>query len=175
MTAVAESVGLPLAITERPTAVYRFFDDDEHLLYVGITFNLGGRFRAHERSSEWWPHQRSVRIVWRDTRAEALAEESAAIRTEKPIFNVAGTRTPLARVRPDRIDPETRRAIAGEVRAEVARARMPKREIREALGLSTQSLWQRMKGEIPFRDEEMYELADLLGISVTCFYRAVPA
>lgn len=160
---------------DRATAVYRFFDGDNRLLYVGITFNLGGRFRAHERSSQWWASQRSVRVVWRDARAEALAEEAAAIQAEKPIFNVAGTRAPTARVRADRLDPATRVAIAGEVRAEVARARMPKREIRDALGLSTQSLWQRMKGEIPFREEELNELADLLGISVACFYRASAA
>jgi excinuclease UvrABC nuclease subunit len=173
VTTIAEPVqGVTLV---RPTAVYRFFNADDQLLYVGITFNLGARFNAHERSSAWWSHQRSVKVVWRDTRNEALAEESAAIQAEKPIHNVAGTRPPQVRIRKVRLDPSTREAIAREVRGEVARAGVSKRNVRESLGLSTQSLWERMTGQIAFTDEELYELADLLGISVTCFFRGVPA
>jgi hypothetical protein len=76
---------------ERPTAVYRFYDADVRLLYVGITYDLGGRFREHERGAAWWKHQRSALIMWRPTRAEALAEELDAVQHEKPLWNVSGT------------------------------------------------------------------------------------
>lgn len=147
---------------DRPTAVYRFYDADERLLYVGITFSLGLRFAQHERSSEWWRFQRSVKVAWRDSRTLAAAEELAAIRSEKPLYNKSGTRVPRPRRAP--VDEGARKAIALEVRVEVARSGKSKREVREFLGISRQAAWQRMVGVTPFADEELHALAEFLGI-----------
>lgn len=155
---------------DRLTAVYRFYDDQDRLLYVGITCNLTARLRDHEASAPWWADHRAATVNWQDNRAIAVAEERFAIQNEKPIYNVAGTRQKQARVRAYHPDPATRAAIATEVRAEIARAGRSKREIRELLGLSRQSAWLRMRGEIAFQDEELYALADLLDISVATFF-----
>jgi excinuclease UvrABC nuclease subunit len=174
MTSFAEHIARHLGITttDRPTAVYRFYDVDDRLLYVGITYSLGARFRGHERLSPWWPKQRSVKIVWRDTRDEAATEERKAIREEAPLHNVAGTRVPRTRVRAQRLDPALREAIAREVRGEIARAGKSKREVREALALSTQSLWARYVGQIDFQEGELEALAEFLGIPVATFFPA---
>lgn len=152
---------------DQPTAVYRFYDADERLLYVGITFHLGMRFAQHERSSEWWRFQRSVKVAWRDSRTVAAAEERTAIRSEKPLYNKSGTRVP--RPRRVQVDEETRKAIALEVRVEVARSGKTKREVREFLGVSRQAAWERMIGHTPFQDEELHALADFLRIPVSRF------
>lgn len=165
MTTFAEH--LRSVAADRPTAVYRFYDADERLLYVGITFSLGLRFAQHERGSEWWPHQRSVKVVWRESRTLAADEERTAIREEKPLHNVSGTRVP--RPQRVRIDIEARKAIATEVRVEIARSGKSKREVREFLGVSRQAAWQRMVGVTYFPDEELHALAEFLGIPVSRF------
>jgi predicted XRE-type DNA-binding protein len=110
-----------------------------------------------------------VNVVWLDTRPEAVVAERAAIRSEKPIHNVAGTRLPRVRMRDLRPDLATREAIGMEVRVEIARSGRRKAEIREVLGLSRQSMWQCVKGEIAFSEDELAALADHLGISVDRF------
>ncbi len=39
----------------RETAVYRLYDADETLLYVGITYDTKTRFADHKVNKEWWP------------------------------------------------------------------------------------------------------------------------
>jgi predicted GIY-YIG superfamily endonuclease len=158
-----------IATDERPTAVYRFYDSAGQLLYVGITFDIGPRFASHARKASWWCDQHSAVVVWRGTRAEAADEERKAIRGERPLHNISGTRVSRTRVRRMRPDALTRQAIALEVRVEVARSGKSKREVREFLGLSRQSAWMRMIGQISFTGEELHALAGYLGIPVDRF------
>lgn len=161
---------------DRPTAVYRFYDGTGRLLYVGITHNLGSRFGSHERKAAWWVEQQSVVVVWRETRSAAAAEERAAIRAEGPLHNISGARAARRERqrlrRRERLDEAMRQAIGLEVRVEIARSGRSKREVREHLDLSTQSLWQRMVGRTEFRKEELDALAEFLGIPVSRFFPA---
>lgn len=70
------------------TALYRLFDAEERLLYIGITHNLKERFYQHSTTRPWWSSVANQRIEWLDTRVEAEASERAAIRSERPIWNV---------------------------------------------------------------------------------------
>lgn len=72
-------------------SVYRFFDSDGTLLYVGATKCGPRRFSAHEKR-EWWPDVALIEIEHFDSREEALAHESEWIRSRDPKFNVKGTR-----------------------------------------------------------------------------------
>lgn len=81
-----------------PTAVYRFFSHDGELLYVGVTDSLGTRWRKHSKNKPWWNEVADTRIAWLDTRAEALAEETHAIKQERPKYNVV--HAGQARLRP---------------------------------------------------------------------------
>lgn len=68
--------------------LYRFFDFDGLLLYVGITDNPQVRWAAHARSSKWWPQVGVVHTEWLANRSEAEAAEMAAIHHEGPVHNV---------------------------------------------------------------------------------------
>lgn len=165
------AVGQLFAATSgRPTAVYRFYDRTGRLLYVGITHNLGSRFGSHERKSAWWADQCSLVVVWRDSRERAAAEERIAIRSEKPLHNISGTRVGrVAARRREQLDDATRKAIGLLVRVEIARRGKRKREVRDALGLSTQAFWLRTSGKTQFRTEELARMSAFLGVPVSAF------
>lgn len=74
--------------TEERAAVYRFYAADDTLLYVGVTQRFGARWSNHAKQKPWWPRVARQAVVWYDTRAEALAIETEAIKSEKPVHNV---------------------------------------------------------------------------------------
>mgnify|MGYP001049083207 CR=1 FL=1 len=75
-----------------PSCLYRFFDAQGVLLYVGIAKDPAVRERQHAQHSTWHAHARSRTIEWFEDRESALAAERAAIRDEAPVFNVVGAR-----------------------------------------------------------------------------------
>lgn len=79
-----------------PTALYRYFDDADVLLYVGITDHLPIREYAHIKAAAWMQFAvRSTISRWA-TRDDALAAERHAIETEFPIFNKQYNGSPAA-------------------------------------------------------------------------------
>lgn len=95
-----QSTSLPLDSTKaknawrRPlgahSAVYRIFNAEGELLYVGCTRSMPQRWRCHARTQPWWSEVASWANQWYVTRAEALLIEECAIRTENPRYNVQG-------------------------------------------------------------------------------------
>lgn len=71
-------------------AVYRMFDQDGRLLYVGSTKNPGGRFGGH-LEKRWFLQVVSISLEWFPTKAAAVLAENRAIQSEHPRLNVAGT------------------------------------------------------------------------------------
>jgi predicted GIY-YIG superfamily endonuclease len=71
------------------TALYRYFDAHDMLLYVGISINPDERWKAHLHQHRQPWTARSVRrtLEWRDSREDALAAEALAIRSERPLYN----------------------------------------------------------------------------------------
>jgi predicted GIY-YIG superfamily endonuclease len=59
-----------------------------HLLYVGITVDLGTRMRDHGTGKKWWPRVTRIDIERYPNRDQVEAAEITAIRTENPLFNV---------------------------------------------------------------------------------------
>lgn len=78
----------------RATAVYRFFDASERLLYVGIAYDPAERWKHHAAVTKWWKDAVDNTIDWYDTRAEAERAELTAIRYEKPVYNKVASVTP---------------------------------------------------------------------------------
>ena len=76
-------------------ALYRFYDAQEGLLYVGVSRDHWRRRKQHSVSQPWYPLVRHQAITWYDSEDAAYAAEAIAIREEAPRFNVAGA------VRPD--------------------------------------------------------------------------
>jgi hypothetical protein len=81
---------VPLMNTHDSTDLYRFYDHDGRLLYVGISFSAVARASQHRAEKPWWPDVANMTVEHLPSRAAAMAAELAAIRTEKPIHNVAG-------------------------------------------------------------------------------------
>ncbi len=77
-------------LDDHRTALYRFFDADGALLYVGITHDIEQRWAAHERDKPWWPQVAERPVEWFESRRLALQAELKAIREEAPVHNVTG-------------------------------------------------------------------------------------
>jgi hypothetical protein len=78
------------------TSLYRFYDAEDRLLYVGVTSVGPSRWREHEQFRAWWRLVVRSTVEHFDDRPSALAAERAAILAEKPLHNTQGTlaRTP---------------------------------------------------------------------------------
>jgi GIY-YIG catalytic domain-containing protein len=70
-------------------ALYRHFDADGTLLYVGISLSALNRLGQHKQNAEWFDKIARVAIEKFPTRAAALEAEHNAIKEEKPLYNVA--------------------------------------------------------------------------------------
>lgn len=87
----------PLA--DRPHALYRFFDRTGDLLYIGITASIPSRLVAHRDDKPWWTHVVDIRVEHFDNRPDVLAAEKAAIKAERPKWNVQHNQQVVQRVR----------------------------------------------------------------------------
>lgn len=74
----------------RTTFVYRCYDVEGRLLYVGCTTDPKTRLEAHRKNAWWWFQMSRTRLLVFEDRAYALAKESDAIAGEKPLWNVRG-------------------------------------------------------------------------------------
>ena len=75
-------------VSKFPTDVYRVYDADGDLLYVGCSVNALKRMHGHKQSAKWWNLAASGLILQYENRAMARVEEAAAILEEQPRFNV---------------------------------------------------------------------------------------
>jgi len=82
----------PAPLTEaEQTALYRFFNAADELLYVGITGDPRARWAQHAAEKPWWPDVARHTVQWLPSRKAALDAEAAAIAAEAPLHNVSGT------------------------------------------------------------------------------------
>lgn len=80
----------PAELARRPHFVYRCFDADGVLLYIGCTVHPEQRRVEHRRSSPWFAQLASVKLVGpfvgEKARDRALAAEQALICSERPLY-----------------------------------------------------------------------------------------
>lgn len=69
------------------TSLYRHFDKDGRLLYVGVSLSAISRLAQHRDSSHWFSEIASVNVEWFESRELALAAERVAVAKEKPLHN----------------------------------------------------------------------------------------
>lgn len=81
------------------TTLYRHYDHDGVLLYIGITNHPGSRITSHRLTSRWFEFVDLDRESHEHYPARELAEEAetAAIATEQPLFNRRKTDRDYAR------------------------------------------------------------------------------
>jgi hypothetical protein len=73
------------------TAVYRLYDADGRLLYVGMGRNPMGRWASHADQHNWWPAVVRYEVAWYSTRQAAAAEERRVLKEEVTVHNIHGT------------------------------------------------------------------------------------
>lgn len=79
--------------------LYRHYDPTGRLLYVGITNDYRRRCAQHADDKPWWQlvdPGRSTCQTWPNRAAAELAEVEA-IRSERPVFNIAHNERALRR------------------------------------------------------------------------------
>lgn len=69
------------------TQLYRHYDRDGNLLYVGISVNALCRLRQHEKFSHWFWQVCRIEIETFPDQEAALEAECSAIHNEKPRHN----------------------------------------------------------------------------------------
>ena len=74
----------------RPHYVYRYFDAQDRLLYVGVTINLKQRDAAHRHNSAWRVDAVRREVEEYPNRETAYKCEAIAIREESPLHNRQG-------------------------------------------------------------------------------------
>lgn len=72
------------------TTVYRYYNEDDRLLYVGITGNQVNRLDDHWKNRSWWQEVSYGKFRHYETRDKALQIEASAIALELPKYNKAG-------------------------------------------------------------------------------------
>ena len=73
---------------KQKTSLYRHFDSEGRLLYVGISYNALARLSQHENDKPWADDICSVTIQHFESRNLAIEAECAAIKKEKPLHNI---------------------------------------------------------------------------------------
>lgn len=73
---------------EQTQILYRYFDKDDNLLYVGISSNYQARAASHAKFSKWSHLASYVRLEHFPNRQSVLDAEKFAIISEKPIYNI---------------------------------------------------------------------------------------
>lgn len=77
----------------KPTALYRLFDAEGALLYIGIAVDPNTRWRVHAGEKTWWTEVASKTVEWFQNRLLAQAAEAEAIAIEAPRYNVEHSQT----------------------------------------------------------------------------------
>ena len=99
MKKLGRHLGIHAPVIEKPDrslrvvrrcSLYRHYDDEGLLLYVGISVDPAVRMKQHESSSPWWRFVAESDIDWYLTETDAAQAERRAIIDEAPIFNKAG-------------------------------------------------------------------------------------
>lgn len=86
---IANLFRIPVQRRVERTALYRFWDIQGRLLYVGITNSPDLRWAQHAADKPWWErvHHKQV-CAWYPSRSRAEAAERMAIMCERPLYNV---------------------------------------------------------------------------------------
>jgi len=87
--------------SQKKQLLYRYYNKDNELLYVGVTADNTKRESQHRRDSFWFGEIATAKYEYFDTREEVLQAESEAIASEQPKHNILGTQKDTNTIRID--------------------------------------------------------------------------
>lgn len=88
MTTATETVATTAAEDGERTALYRFFDAADRLLYSGRSLNPTSRAVAHRWGKDWFRDVAAIRMTWYARPEDAAIAEFVSIAIENPAYNV---------------------------------------------------------------------------------------
>src|SRR3990172_1752243 len=68
--------------------LYRHFDRDGKLLYIGVSLSVIGRLGCHKQNSHWFKKIAHIDIDQYSSKEAALIAEKLAIKKENPLHNI---------------------------------------------------------------------------------------
>jgi hypothetical protein len=83
------TLAIRMTASARANCLYRFYGDDDALLYIGMTKNPLSRLNDHARGKDWFGEVVRVSIEHFPSRYELQEAEKRAICSENPAFNIA--------------------------------------------------------------------------------------
>jgi predicted GIY-YIG superfamily endonuclease len=86
---VSLRTGYMQELNKSPSALYRLYDSEDRLMYLGITMNPKRRFQQHGADKFWWHLVVRHEIEWHANRVLAAEAEHAAILSEKPVHDAS--------------------------------------------------------------------------------------
>lgn len=101
-----------------PTALYRLYDAQGVLLYLGISWNPDERMKLHALDKHWLHLVTRRTIEWYPDRASALAVEVTATASEKPLHDSSWRRR-QSDEKPQWLDREGEQAVINGLATEI--------------------------------------------------------
>lgn len=71
-----------------PTALYRLYNAEDVLLYVGVANRIEERLGSHSGTKLWWAEVVRTEVEWFGSRDAAEKAEAVAINSESPLYNI---------------------------------------------------------------------------------------
>lgn len=68
--------------------LYRHYDAEDNLLYIGVSSRISTRIKEHSKHSSWWNDIVKITLEHFQTREEVLKAERKAIINEFPKYNI---------------------------------------------------------------------------------------
>lgn len=75
-------------------ALYRWFNEEGQLLYVGISRQIGRRVKEHSKTAAWFTQAAYMTLEWATDQLELEAMEKKAIQQEGPLHNTTYNHSP---------------------------------------------------------------------------------
>jgi predicted GIY-YIG superfamily endonuclease len=75
-------------LSSREHTVYRLYDQQNRLIYVGCTYDLYKRLKTHQKTAWWYPQIARIVTEQQPTRRAALTAETNIRNTEHPRWNI---------------------------------------------------------------------------------------
>lgn len=138
---------------KKSASVYRHFDGAGVLLYVGASSSVKIRNQTHATQATWYDQVRTITIEPMPCLESALKAESAAIKEEKPRYNVAGKRRPMPKIpekkdckKPYRFDEQYLKKMAPEQKKNIADCDLDSPKAAELFRVNAQTI-QFLRGQ----------------------------
>lgn len=143
-------------------SVYRAFDADENLLYIGHSTRVLGRLAEHAATKGWWRRVTHVTVEHFESRLDASTAEAAAIASERPEMNERAG----ALIAKDRtLGLDARREIGRRIRAARRAADITQVDLAARLHISQSAIAQWERGKNTPAGIHRARLSEMLGLT----------